>query len=170
MKYLILITMLLSFSLLGSYKEISTKEVKKLIDTKAEYTLVDSLTAIHYGVDHVPTSINIQHKEVKEKLNLLPKDKSKMVIFYCMGPKCFFSKNNAKEAISLGFTNVYVWSAGIPDWKKKGYKTTKGGSFLPQATINFVKPNQLNGNLDKVVAISLFNKKERIKGYCQIVK
>ena len=142
------------------YKIIDTDDIKKLIDTKADYVLVDSLTKIHYGVEHVPTAINIQNNQVKKNVNLLPKDKNKMLIFYCMGPKCFFSKNNAKQALELGYKNVYVWESGIPDWKNKGYDTEKGGGFLPMADFNKISPQKLKKNLNKVILVSLFSKKE----------
>jgi rhodanese-related sulfurtransferase len=156
---------LLSSSLLGDdYKTIDTESVKKLIDSKADYLLVDSLTPIHYSVEYVPTAINIQNNKVKDNLNLLPKDKSKMIIFYCMGPECMFSKNNAKQAISLGYTNVYVWPEGLPDWKSKKYQTTKGGQFLPMADIQTITPKKLKENLKKVFLISLFSKEENKLG------
>jgi len=161
MRYLFIVLFsLVSVCILAKeYKVIDTQSVKKLIDEKGDYLLIDSLTSIHYNVEHVPTSINIQNNQVKNNINLLPKDKNKMLIFYCMGAKCFFSKNNAKQALELGYKNVYVWEAGIPDWKKNGYKTEKGGEILPLAELNLITPLDLNKNLDKITLISLFPKK-----------
>jgi rhodanese-related sulfurtransferase len=157
---LFLIVLMFSISIFGvNYKKIETNDVKKLIDTKGDYTLIDSLTPIHYAIEYVPTAINIPNNQVKSKINLLPKDKSKMLIFYCMGPQCIFSKNNAKEAMGLGYTNVYVWNKGLPDWKLKGYKTTKGSLVLPNVKIARINSKELNASLDKYVLVSLFNGK-----------
>ena len=50
----------------------------------------------------------------------LPKDKSTTLVFYCANPRCTASHTAAKRAVSLGYSDVRVMSAGIAGWKDSG--------------------------------------------------
>ena len=52
---------------------------------KGEYTLVDSRPPAGYGKGYIPTAISIPFNKMKEMEAKLPKDKNKMIIFYCQG-------------------------------------------------------------------------------------
>jgi hypothetical protein len=52
---------------------------------KGKYTLVDSRPGIRYQEGHIPTAIAIPFPAMPQKMNLLPKDKKSLVIFYCGG-------------------------------------------------------------------------------------
>jgi len=52
---------------------------------KGGYTLVDSRPPIRYNEGHIPTSINMPFPKMPDMMGKLPKDKSKLVIFYCEG-------------------------------------------------------------------------------------
>ena len=43
------------------------------------------------------------------------------IIFYCNGVKCFLSSESVEKAVGWGFTNVYYYRTGFPDWKSRGY-------------------------------------------------
>lgn len=67
---------------------IRLEELKALVEKgpeKAGYVLVDSRPPNLYQAGHIPTSINIPFPKMKEMLDRLPKEKDKLVIFYCMG-------------------------------------------------------------------------------------
>ena len=67
---------------------ISVKELTKLIEMgpeKGAYTLVDSRPGPGYLKGHLPTAISIPFPKMKEMLDKLPKDKDRLVIFYCQG-------------------------------------------------------------------------------------
>lgn len=67
--------------------EIKTAELKDLLDKKSAITLVDSRPAGRYAQDHLPEAINIEVEVLAEKKEaVLPKEKDKLLVFYCGGP------------------------------------------------------------------------------------
>ncbi len=67
-------------------KEISTSELKALMDKGADFVLINSLSKIEYDAVHIPGSINIPYEEMRTS-PLMPKDKNKLIVFYCAGRK-----------------------------------------------------------------------------------
>ena len=66
----------------------STPELAKLVSQgpeKAGYTLVDARPGIRYKEGHIPTAISIPFPKMKDLAWKLPKDKSRLLIFYCGG-------------------------------------------------------------------------------------
>ena len=66
----------------------SVKELEKLVaqgPEKGGYTLVDSRPGIKYKAGHIPTSISIPFPKMKKMKDKLPKDKDRLLIFYCEG-------------------------------------------------------------------------------------
>ena len=48
-------------------------------------------------------------------------DKDKPVIFHCNGAECWKSYKAATVALSKGFTQVYWFRGGFPEWESAGY-------------------------------------------------
>lgn len=68
-------------------KIIKTDEIVKLLEgPSSEYLIVDARPVKAYDVGHIPNAIVIPTKTMKGKMDLLPKDKNKLLIFYCGGP------------------------------------------------------------------------------------
>ncbi len=66
--------------------EIEVDELFKLLQDHAPLTLVDARPEMRYNQGHLPGSINIPVPMLKEqKAKVLPKDKNKLLIFYCGG-------------------------------------------------------------------------------------
>ncbi len=63
---------------------ISTQELAAL--SPESYVLVDARPAARYDEGHLPNAISIPADAFSKKMNLLPKDKDKKLIFYCGGP------------------------------------------------------------------------------------
>jgi rhodanese-related sulfurtransferase len=63
-------------------------------------------------------------------------------VFYCGGLKCPLSHKSAKKAIGLGYTNVKVFSAGYPAWKKVA------GTTAVKPAITQVKAGKEEGSID----------------------
>jgi len=74
---------------------------------------------VKYTKGHIPGAISIPFFEFDKKVDLLPSDKSTLLIYYCGGLKCKLSHKSAKKARALGFTNVKVFAKGFPEWKKQ---------------------------------------------------
>ncbi len=67
---------------------IETQELAKLVaqgPSKAGYTLVDARPGIRYQEGHIPTAISIPFPKMKDLKHKLPKDKNRLLIFYCGG-------------------------------------------------------------------------------------
>jgi len=73
-----------------------------------------------YNKGHIPGTISIPTTTFDKMVGKLPKDKNKLLVFYCGGMKCMLSHKNAFKAEKLGYTNIKVYPTGFPDWKKNG--------------------------------------------------
>ena len=68
-------------------KIIGTKEVAALMQRPPEdYLIVDARPGGVYDVGHIPGSISMPTADFKKKTQLLPKDKNRLLVFYCGGP------------------------------------------------------------------------------------
>jgi rhodanese-related sulfurtransferase len=47
--------------------------------------------------------------------------KDQEVVMYCNGPSCMRSSEASEKAVGWGFTKVYYYRLGFPDWKAAGY-------------------------------------------------
>jgi len=135
LKYLMIIIAVVSFTALGTstaqaagawQKYPHVVDVKFVMDyavipIRGDVAIIDSRpTARKYGVGHIPTAISIPDRKFGKMTNLLPADKSTLLIFYCGGLKCPLSHKSAYKAEKMGYTNVKVYAAGYPDWIKHG--------------------------------------------------
>ena len=103
----------------GHYPSVSAEWVKKQVDNNADMVIIDSRPKRKkYDKGHVATAISIPDSQFNKLTDQLPQDKKKTLVFYCGGLKCPLSHKSAKKAIDIGYTNVKVFSAGYPAWKK----------------------------------------------------
>jgi rhodanese-related sulfurtransferase len=103
----------------GNYASVSVDYMKKQIDSKADMVIVDARPKRKkYNKGHMPGAISIPDSQFKKLKDQLPQDKNTQLVFYCGGFKCKLSHKSAAKAIALGYTNVKVFSAGYPAWKK----------------------------------------------------
>lgn len=49
-------------------------------------------------------------------------DKSRPIVFYCHGSKCWLSYNASLHAVELGYSNVYWYRGGRDAWKEADQK------------------------------------------------
>ncbi len=73
-----------SISGANSWKEISTDELKSWMDSGKDFLLIDVRPSIFHDAQSIPGSINIPLGKLKTS-SLLPEDKNKALVFYCMG-------------------------------------------------------------------------------------
>ncbi|MCF8055353.1 MAG: hypothetical protein K9K37_01780 [Desulfocapsa sp.] len=67
--------------------EIKTEELQSLIESKADFVLIDARPGKRYAASHLPGAINLGTEEYKaQAADVLPKDKNKLLIMYCGGP------------------------------------------------------------------------------------
>lgn len=82
---------------------------------------IDARKAFGFEAEHIPTAINIPHREMTEETtkNL---DKTVLYVTYCDGIGCNASTRGALNMAKLGF-NVKELIGGIDWWKFDGYAT-----------------------------------------------
>lgn len=119
--------------------EIKTAELKKIIDSKTDMVLIDARPEKRYAQAHLPGAINLTVPKMKEtRAAMLPKDKNKLLIFYCGGITCGLSTANAGMAKKLGYTNVSVYLEGEPAWAKVGNPLYASNGFVEKGNIVLV--------------------------------
>lgn len=101
------------------------------IDRTKHAVVIDSRpTKQRYDIGHLPGAINIVDPLFEKQKGALPADKAKELIFYCQGLACELSHSSAYRAEKLGYTNVKVYAAGIPDWEAKGEISSVSTAFI----------------------------------------
>jgi rhodanese-related sulfurtransferase len=124
----------------GQYELLTSAELKKLIDDKAEMVLIDAMPAEEFRKEHIPGAVNFLFPKEKEKMaewdkeetagqtledygKLLGDDKNKLIVAYCGFATCSRSHHAARWAKKLGYTNVKRHPGGIYAWKGANYPT-----------------------------------------------
>jgi len=70
-------------------KLIKLEDMVKLValgSEKGKFTLVDARPAPKYHEGHIPNSISLYYADFDKQVDKLPKEKDRMLIFYCGGP------------------------------------------------------------------------------------
>jgi rhodanese-related sulfurtransferase len=106
------------------YQNISIDELKTAIANK-QATVLDANGSESYRDGHIPGAIDFDANSSKLD-QILPADKSALIVAYCGGPQCMAYKAAAEKAVALGYTNVKHLSAGISGWKSAGEQIEKG--------------------------------------------
>ncbi|SFZ98649.1 SULFUR TRANSFERASE PRECURSOR [hydrothermal vent metagenome] len=98
------------------------EKIGKGLRVSAKALLVDARPSKKFMVGHVPSAINISEGSFKVDLEQLKDvDKTAEIITYCGGWKCVLAPKVAALLKAEGFTNVKVYQAGYPAWKKTGH-------------------------------------------------
>ncbi len=130
----------------GNYAGVSADWVKKQVDKKADMVLIDSRPKRKkYDKGHIPTAISIPDMQFGKLTGQLPRDKNKLLVFYCGGFKCKLSHKSAKKAIALGYTKVKVFAAGYPAWEAAYGETTASSAKVSNAKL---KAGKEEGSID----------------------
>ena len=127
-----------------SYQVMGHTALKAKIDSdRHNFLLVDSRNPEEYREAHIPGAVNIPQKNMDEMFGLLPSDKDFQIIFYCNGVKCGKSRKAAQKAQKIGYTNVWVYSEGMPVWEEMGYSFYKGEEFEKKIETTSIAPLDL---------------------------
>lgn len=100
------------------------------IPPRDDAMIIDSRPEKAYQNGHIVPAVNIPDRKFDQSLDLLPKDKSALLIYYCGGLKCPLSHNSAFKAEKQGYTNVRVYAAGYPDWLEHGHFPGVGEHYV----------------------------------------
>jgi rhodanese-related sulfurtransferase len=121
----------------GHYPSVSVDWMKKQIDKGADMVIVDSRPKkTKYDKGHMPDALSIPDTQFDKFKDQLPEDKAKLLVFYCGGFKCKLSHKSAAKAIAMGYTDVKVFAAGYPAWKKVAGATSPVKAGTEEGTID----------------------------------
>ena len=106
--------------------DLTVKEVAAMLKRKEPVFLFDDNSHDSYQKGHIPGAKWIQYDAVTAAQ--LPKSKDAKLVFYCYNPLCGASPLAAKQALSLGYRNVWLLPEGITGWRKANLKVVSGTS------------------------------------------
>jgi len=99
---------------------IDTAKAKALFDHGVVF--VDVRNDADWAAGRIPGAIHLELKHVFSAETLgavVAKDQD--VIVYCNGTQCPRSSDAAIKAVAWGFTRVYYYRLGFPNWQAAGY-------------------------------------------------
>lgn len=100
--------------------QISMREAEMLWESGVPFFDVNTLEIWTQG--YIPGA---KFFNVRNWKDLLPKDKGKTIVFYCVNRLCTASEMAAREVMKLGYTDVRQMPDGIEGWKLSGRKIEK---------------------------------------------
>jgi rhodanese-related sulfurtransferase len=103
-------------------------QVKEMFDAK-QAVIVDARSSASFSEGHIAGAITLPLEEARKSparpfKTKLPADAT--IIAYCNGFACHDSIDLGKILMQAGYTTVYVFEGGFPEWRDAGYPTAKG--------------------------------------------
>jgi len=96
------------------YRKISGAEAREIMDTTADFILLDVRTDEEFAEKRIDGSILIPDYEIADRAELELSDKHALILIYCRRGRR--SALAANELVDLGYTNVYDFG-GLEDWE-----------------------------------------------------
>ena len=97
-----------------TYEQISGEDVKRLMDTEADFIIVDARTEEEFNEGHIEGAILIPEYEISERAEKELPNKDQLILVYCRSGRR--SKIASQALADLGYTNVKEFG-GIIDWQ-----------------------------------------------------
>ncbi|MBQ9914921.1 MAG: rhodanese-like domain-containing protein [Clostridia bacterium] len=95
------------------YQQITAKEAKAIMDSGADFVILDVREQDEFDVGHIPGAILLPYEQIEEQAAELLPDKDKMILVYCRSGRR--SKIAAESLAKLGYQKVMEFG-GIIDW------------------------------------------------------
>ncbi len=114
-------------------KVVAAPEVKKMLD--AGTPVIDTRVAAEFAEKAIKGAKSVPYKEKSAKevgfdpskddfdLAKIPQDKAAPIVFYCNAGECWKSYKASVAAIKAGYTKVFWFRGGMPDWVAAGLPT-----------------------------------------------
>jgi rhodanese-related sulfurtransferase len=109
---------------------ISAGDLKKMLDTKEEFALIDTRPTREYEASHLPTAISVPGCARDGHRTLSSIDKDVPLVFYCGWPECNRSIAQSAFAADAGYQDIKVLEKGLQGWVKAGYATIADDAFI----------------------------------------
>ncbi|HJV33907.1 rhodanese-like domain-containing protein [Geomonas sp.] len=103
-------------------------QVKQMHDAK-EAVVVDARSKVFFAQGHIAGAILLPLEDAKKAPAALAGKfaRDATIIAYCNGFSCHDSMELAKILMKAGYTSVYVYEGGFPEWRDAGYPVATGG-------------------------------------------
>lgn len=151
---------------IAGFESVKINEVKKVVGngvfTPSKGIIVDARPEAYFDRGHIPSAINIPSDSFGRFYPLfeekrVPKDT--YIIVYCDGLDCMVSVSTAKMLRDKGYTNIKIYSEGMPDWKRRwqyieiGYNTaakmhSEGVLFVDTRPERLFKQGTISGSIN----------------------
>lgn len=113
---------------ISGVKEIKGDELKKWVDEGKKLVIMDNRGKADYDKEHIKDAVLFPVDDLIKDQNLASRfQKTDVLVAYCNGVKCWRSPATMKLLQSLGYTNLFWYRDGLPDWIKKDFPTIEGG-------------------------------------------
>ena len=159
-----------------NYRDVGLPVVKGA-QAKNSAVIIDARPYKMYLKGSIPGAISIPDTKLEELKGRFPVNHSQKIITFCGGYHCAKSHKIAKKLISMGYSDVNVFAAGMPAWKKAGLLTTAGAGKTvakvetnkkPAFSKNGAKLSADEGSIDGYW-LHNFIKKGNVPSFIQIV-
>jgi rhodanese-related sulfurtransferase len=100
-------------------RETNVDEVKKKMDRRGKFVLVDVREESEFAKDHLPGAIHLGKGIIERDIEARVPDLNAEIVLYCGGG--FRSALAADNLQKMGYRNVISMDGGIRDWREKGY-------------------------------------------------
>ncbi|MDE1152671.1 MAG: rhodanese-like domain-containing protein [Micavibrio sp.] len=101
-------------------QKIGREELKKRIDSKEDFLLIEALPEDSYNTGHIPGALQMVPEKIRQGGANLPADKATPIVTYCGSAECPKSRMAAEALEEQGFTNVSAYEGGKKDWEGAG--------------------------------------------------
>lgn len=116
--------------LMTKYAEVTTGELRALMDAEKPATVLDVREPADYVEEHIPGAKSLPTPEI-EAVSRELFDKHETLVVYSRNPWCAASAVAADKLITLGFTRVRRYVGGIKAWKDEGCRTERARALEP---------------------------------------
>jgi len=107
----------------ATIKEVSINEVKKMLDAKENFILLDVRDKNELEEGRIPGSINISRGMLEFKAPMVITDRDSIIIVYCgLDLRSPLATRTLNE---LGYKNAVNMTGGLKAWKLAGYPIIK---------------------------------------------
>jgi len=106
----------------------TTISAEKLIDLvlgSDRLAVIDARRNADWLSGHIEGAIQMVNTDMTAPALSKVVARSKPVVFYCNGPRCYRSGDAATKAIAWGWKRVYWFRGGVEEWTGKGYPLTR---------------------------------------------
>lgn len=96
------------------------EELKRMIDHKESFILIDVRRPERYAEEHIPSAVNIPLEEI-EGGGLYSLNREEIIVVYCDGDENKLTLRAVDKLTKLDCRRVYDFEGGIKYWIDGGY-------------------------------------------------